>query len=252
MSYRVDFWMNFAVTVGANVVIAYFLWKAIFDAQQATEIAGYNFLLLMLYYLLVPMYVRIVIGPEMGYISDEIYQGSLNRYLVYPVPFFVYKYITYLASSCIAALQLFLVMGIYILFFGVPTESNITIASFCLGLFTALCATYLYFVIAATLELVAFWADNVWSLMVMLRFSFSFLGGGLLPLAFFPQWAQTVLSFLPFPYLLSLPIETSLGKKTFDQWLCSMLILFLWAIVFSLVVRFIWKRGTYRYSGVGI
>ena len=49
--------------------------------------AGYTFGALMLYYLMVPLVERVVNGQEMGFMSGEIYDGGLTRYLLYPVSY---------------------------------------------------------------------------------------------------------------------------------------------------------------------
>ena len=50
----------------------------------------------MLYYLLVPLIARMIRGEESRFLSDDIYEGGLTRYLVYPLSFLQYKYVSLL------------------------------------------------------------------------------------------------------------------------------------------------------------
>ena len=117
---------------------------------------------------------------------------------------------------------------------------------------TVILASYTYFVMATSLEMMAFFVDNVWSLLIMLRYVIFLLGGALIPLDFYPEWAQEILSYLPFSGFLNLPINTLSGSIELTVWLKQMGILALWAVFFSVISRRIWKIGTKQYTGVGI
>ena len=101
-SYRSDFWANFVGVVLTELGVAYFLWRAIFAVRQVDSIGGYTFRGMVLYYLLVPLFTRLMRGNEQGYMSNDIYDGSLSRYLVYPVSFLGSKYLSHLSEAAIA------------------------------------------------------------------------------------------------------------------------------------------------------
>ena len=122
LSYRADFWMNFIGVVLAEVAVAYFLWNAIFEYKNVSTMQGYSFHGLMLYYLLAPLMTLIVRGQSMDFMAREIYEGTLTRYLIYPLSFFHYKYVAQLAYSFIATLQLILMLGFFTSFFGLPKD----------------------------------------------------------------------------------------------------------------------------------
>ena len=100
--------------------------------------------------------------------------------------------------------------------------------------------------------LVAFWADNVWSLNVMLRFTSELLGGMMLPLSLFPQWAQDVLVWTPFPYLFYVPVMTLLGRGRAGGVAAGRGRLGGLDRVERFVSLAVWRRGTLAYTGVGI
>jgi ABC-2 type transport system permease protein len=252
LSYRVDFWVQFLGSVVAQFGVAWFLWRAIFDHRQVDRIGVFSFPALMLYYLAAPLVRRMIQGAEMGNMSDEIYEGTLNRYLIYPVSFFRYKLAAHAAHSAVFVLQCILVVALFGVLFGIPGEFTLSPASVLQTVVCVLLATYLYFVIVSTIELTAFWADNVWSLVVIVRFATGLLGGGMVPLSLFPDWAEGLLSLLPFAYFIAFPIRTLFGLVPVAQWWLGLGVLGMWSVLMTGLFCLVWEKGKYQYTGVGI
>ena len=83
MSYRANFWINAVANFFADFGVTYFLWLAIFAESGKERIAGYTFDQMVVYTLAVILVGRLVRGREFeGSISQDIYEGGLNRYLV--------------------------------------------------------------------------------------------------------------------------------------------------------------------------
>ena len=101
-------------------------------------------------------------------------------------------------------------------------------------------------------ELIAFWADNIWSLGVIIRFATKFFGGAMIPLTFFPEWANTVLAYTPFPYIVHFPMKVFFGEIDLNTILINIGILIFWTIIFYFISKLIWNKGKYSYTGVGI
>jgi len=251
-SYRMTFWVTFLGSTLTQLLIAYFLWDAIFSSLGVDQIKGHTFKHMILYYLLVPIMFKTISGHEINILANDIYEGSLNKFLLYPLSYFKFRLIGQYANSFFYFIQLVLALSLFSLFFRLPLSVNISLESLAMTFVTVVLASYTYFVIAASLEMLAFFVDNVWSLMIMLRYVVFLLGGALIPLDFYPMWAQEVLSYLPFSGFLYLPINTLSGNVELLVWLKQMGILACWAIFFSYVSKRIWKKGTKQYTGVGI
>jgi ABC-2 type transport system permease protein len=251
-AYRADFWVQVVASVLTELAIAYFLWNAIFTHRGVTSLGGYTFPAMMLYYLLSTMTAKVLVGPEYGFMSTEIYDGSLTRYLVYPVSFFIYKFTAYLAKASVAMLQMLIMFAVFAVVFGMPADSQVSILSIAMGLVTVSFSTLLYFSMASILEMISFWADNVWSLMVMLRFSTALLGGGILPLTLFPDRFRELLEVLPFHFLVSFPVQVFMGRYSAGPWLLGLAGALVWSAAFLSIGGIVWRRGTLQYSGVGV
>jgi ABC-2 type transport system permease protein len=252
MSYRADFWINSVVGFVAHFGVMYYLWRAIFSGP-AERIGGYTFEGMLLYYLLVILIGKLVRGAEHTHdISVDIYEGTLSRYIVYPTSYFGFKYAQHLGLMLPGLVQLALFGLLYLLILPVPAEATVTPGSVAMAAVSILIANLMYYTLAAPLQAVAFWADNVWSLVVMQRFATALLGGAMLPLSLFPAWSRPVLDALPFRYLYDFPVGTLIGRIGPRAWLIGVAVSLAWWLAMAGVTRIVWRRGMLSYTGVGI
>ena len=251
-SYRLDFWIKFLLSTATELGVAYCLWKAIYEYQGQTVMAGFTFKGIIFYYLFALSATRIGRGDDHGYLAGDIYDGGLTRYLLYPLSFLGYKYVTHFSQQLMGIVKLSLAFVALMALVGLPEAHQISVGSYAAGGVTCLLTGFLYFFMASCLELVAFWQDVVWNLLVMLRFIATFLGGAMIPLSFFPAWARAAVMWTPFPALITFPTKTFLGEVTLTEWFANIGILALWSLVFYFLSAKIWARGLRQYSGVGI
>ncbi|MEM9555860.1 MAG: ABC-2 family transporter protein [Acidobacteriota bacterium] len=253
MSYRVAFWATAIIAFAAELVVAVFLWRAIFEASGEESIGGFTYGGMLLYYVCALLTAKLVYGRERDLsVSEDIYQGHLTRYLIYPVSYGVFKYAEHLGSMVPSLVQVLLFAGAAGFILPLPSDLGITPATVAMALVSILVAGLFVFALRFTVQLVSFWADNVWSLNVMLRFSMEFLGGLMLPLSLFPEVVRQVLAATPFPYIFYVPVTTLLGRVSVAEWLRGLVVTSAWIVVVVLVARWVWARGNRVYSGVGI
>ncbi len=249
--FRTEFWVTFLGQSLVQLVIARSLWTAIFEQQNVSEINGFTLPMLTLYYVIVPIGSRILTGENLGFLSREIYEGTFTRYLLYPLSWFQYKTLTYFTYSLFYAFQLMIFFVGYKFYLN-GGMSLFEFGNLFLGIGLFLISSLTYLLISMAVELLSLWADNIWSLMVMLRFFSNFLGGALIPLAFFPKEAQVILSYTPFPNLISLPARTMMGLTSGQEIFQGLLVIGFWAVILALIVNLLWQRGQKKYTGVGI
>lgn len=253
MSYRADFWITAVVSFFAQLGVAWFLWDAIFAFSEEKTIGGYGFDSMVLYYVLVIVVSRLVRAQQLETdIAQDIYDGSLSRYLVFPTDYVGFKYAQFLGNAVPSIVQLVLLVGLYALILPTPDDVSVTAGSVVMACGSVAVANLLFYGLTVPFQLVAFWADNVWSLGVMLRFVTAFLGGAMIPLNLFPEWSQRVLEFLPFQYLFYFPVVTALGKVTPGEWALGIAVSLAWWLVIVAVSKLVWRRGMLAYTGVGI
>jgi len=253
MSYRADFWAKSLVTFLTAMTIAYCLWHSIYESTGKTEIQGYRFEVMILYYFVILNVRKLVEGEELGGgMSQEIYDGSLSRYLIYPLNYLRFKYIQHLGAQFPIYLQVAFFTLLFPLLFTFQLEIPLSLTHLLLALLIIYLAHFTQFLMLYCIEGIAFWADNIWSLIVMLRFTGRLLGGVMLPLEIFPDWATPLLNLLPFKSFFYLPTKIMMGEATLAQITSGLMTLLIWMVILAIVGKFTWRRGLLTYSGVGI
>ncbi len=253
MSYRTDFWLNTVAVFAAKMAIAYYLWTAVFAESGRTTLGGFTKEGMILYYVLAILIGRVVSGGERRMsISQDIYEGSLTRYLLYPTHYGPIKYVEHLGTLVPSLIQLVLFGAVSSLLFDFSQLGAVTVGSLLRAAVAVAVGNVLLFLMLYVVQGVAFWADNVWSLQVMLRFITSMLGGLMLPLDLFPDWARQILEVLPFQALFYFPVMTLLGRIETSEWLRTLGVALLWCAAIGWLARVVWRRGYRVYTGVGI
>ena len=253
MSYRADFWVNALMNFVAGIMVPYFLWGAMYKMSDSTTIGGYSYEAMLVYICMVTLLGRVVRGTDqLSDVATDIYEGGLNRYLLYPAPYLPFKYAQHLGNLLPQMIQLFVFVPLIAVVVGIPDDVTISAASIAATVAAVFLANLLYYLLAFPLQGVAFWADNVWSLGVMLRMASRLLGGALVPLALFPPAAQGVLAWLPFRALYDFPVNTLMGKLTFEEWCAGMALSLGWCGALMAIGALVWRRGQRVYTGVGI
>jgi ABC-2 type transport system permease protein len=147
---------------------------------------------------------------------------------------------------------MFLALAVFLIFFKLPYDTGFGPSDFILCLAGIFIAGILFYLMMSLVEMAAFWAENVWSLLVMLRFTVMFLGGVMVPISLFPDWLIQILKFTPFPYLVSFQVRTLIGQMSYELWFEGIAVLTIWIFIFAALNRVVLGLGLKRYTGVGI
>lgn len=252
MSYRADFWINAVVGLVVNVAISYFIVGAIFRESGRDRIGGYTLQGMLFYFVVVTMVGKIVRSTEMEQsFSQDIYEGGLTRFLLYPSGYLTFKYAQQ-AGSLVPTIVQVLILAWLPWLIGRPEDVHFTAGSLGMGLAAMAVANALYFLSTWPIQAVAFWADNVWSLTVAHRILAGLLGGLMVPLSLFPDWAQRALAWMPFRCLFAFPVDAFLGRVGWGEWAQGIGVGLAWCFLIGIAGRIVWRRGDLQYSGVGI
>jgi ABC-2 type transport system permease protein len=235
------------------IVTQVFLWYAIFKQLGQSNIAGYSYEEFVAYYLLTMVARAFSSMPGLSsQIAGQIRSGEIKKFLIQPIDplgFMLlsrvaHKLAYYSVAAGPFALVFFLCRGYF------PGWPDATAwAAFLASL--VLCFLLGYF-LEACLGLIGFWLLEVSSLLfVYMLFSF-FLSGHMFPIDMLDSepWA-TIVNTLPFQYLAYFPSAVLLGKIQGWQLVYGLTLEGLWVVFFILLSRFLWLRGTRRYSAYG-
>jgi ABC-2 type transport system permease protein len=120
-----------------------------------------------------------------------------------------------------------------------------------LALFTiaSICAFALQFLIQYTLAMFAFWTEKASSIQEVWFLVHLFLSGAIAPLEIFPPEMRSIALWTPFPYIINFPASILTGLKI--DIIQSFGVMLIWGIIFSIVNRWLWRKGLRQYSGMG-
>ncbi len=252
MSYRADFWINAFAGFLAEFGVTFFVWAAVFHESGKAVIGGYTLDGMVLYFLAVVLLGKLVSGREFeGMICSDIYEGTLNRYLVFPGSFIAFKYAQRIGNLGVGFAQ-FVLFGVATLFVLEIPPGSVSAGSVAMAAVATVAANLLYFLYDTLIQYVAFWAGNVWSLEVAKRWVVMLLGGYMLPLSVFPEPARRVFEILPFRFFYDFPARVFLGEIAFVTFVQGLALMGVWGVVAWLLGRLLWHRGQLQYTGVGI
>ena len=107
------------------------------------------------------------------------------------------------------------------------------------------------FFFEAAVGMVGFWFLEVTSLLYIVMTLNFFISGHMLPLDLLPQPWSGILKALPFQYMAYFPAVVFLKKVQGWDLVFYLIGELLWAVLFMLLARWLYKRGLKHYSAFG-
>jgi ABC-2 type transport system permease protein len=152
--------------------------------------------------------------------------------------------VAYIVTSALPYAILFLVCRSF--FDGFPDAA--TMAAYVLSLVLSFCVGFFF---EASVGMVGFWFLEVTSLLYIVMTLNFFISGHMLPLDLLPEPWVTILKWLPFQYMAYFPAVVFLGKVRGADLVRNLVAEALWAVVFMLLARALYRLGLKRYSAFG-
>jgi ABC-2 type transport system permease protein len=89
---------------------------------------------------------------------------------------------------------------------------------------------------------------SIWPIKILIV---SGLGGGILPLSFFPQAVFSVISVLPFQYIFYQPLRVFLNSVSQSEYIGILLFQAGWILLLHLVTIVLWQGAHKKFCGAG-
>lgn len=207
----------------------------------------------LLYYLMVPLILNLTDSRNIFKFTAAVRDGSLSRDLLKPYPPLMVYVIETVTNNLVQLIYLVPITAICLAFFQekLPTIeiSFLHTSAFLMAILSGLLMRILA---AGSISLLGFWIEDVTTLNLVLNGGvWALLGGMIVPVATFPENIRKVAEYLPYRYMLSFPIEVLSGRLSNQEITSGFMVIACWAIVFSLLIKFIWKRGLKVYTAYG-
>lgn len=221
------------------------LWLAI---NRESSLIDLDINQLVTYYLLA-MIIYGVSNYHTFYIENDIRLGMVSNYLTKPFSAFG-RYFTYQGTITIYDLLIKLVVFAPLLWWiGYQAPSLLALGLTLLLLIAGYFVTFnLYF----AFSVLAFWFAQVESLRMSSMFLGRYLSGILIPFFLFPERAQALLWWTPFPHYAYTPISLASGQLSLGRGAQGLVIALLWGVLFLVINQLIWAKATRAYEGTGI
>ncbi|MCB0336809.1 MAG: ABC-2 family transporter protein [Bdellovibrionales bacterium] len=251
VAYRAQFWFELILSSLVELVVAISVWQAVFASSGAQELNGYSIQSMVLYITVAIFFGQATKGTGVGTFQREVYEGTLTKYLIFPLSVYSYKFGTYMPRALFAVVQLLVGLTLMYVLGYWPESTSISLGSVLIGFCALFLACLLYFFLIIALEAFSFWADNVWALSYALQIAIVFLSGKAIPLEFFPQWIEGLIRFTPFPYLAYVPAKIFLGQMHGADIGLAFVVLGSWVLLAYGMSKIVMNRGLRNYTGVG-
>ncbi len=248
LAYRLNFIMWRARLV-LSILTMYFLWSALLSPSQ--EILGYTRELMLTYILGTALVSSIVISNRSYEVGEEINNGNLSNFLLRPINYFIYQFSRDLGDKAMNIVFSAIELTILFLILKPPIFIQQNLGLIALALVSCALALALYFIINFLLGSIGFWSAEVWAPRFIFITVLTFFSGGLFPLDILPKPLFSILELLPFTYLLFFPLKIYLGQLETLEIMRGILISFVWILILSQVLKFIWQRGLRVYTAYG-
>lgn len=234
------------------IITQIFLWFAVFQARGNARLANYSYEDFVAYYLLTMIARAFSSMPGLASgIAGQIRSGEIKKFLIQPIDllgFLLLGRIAHkLAYYAVAVLPFALVFFLCRDFF--PGWPSVTAWS--AGILSLILCFLLGYYLEACMGLVGFWWLEISSLLfVYMLFSF-FLSGHMFPLDMLPEPWHTLVALTPLQFLAYFPAAVLLGKIQGWDLVVGLIIEVEWVVLFVILSRVLFDRGTRRYSAYG-
>lgn len=224
----------------AGLVPIFSLWIVLGRAGKISpDQSGY----LLAYYLIVLILSRLTTSDLEEWLIDDIKDGRISRDIIRPFSFHMYLFAKEFVWRM--AYIFYIVPFVVALVLMVPSVRVVFLLPMVILIFSQRLA------VAMLVAFSAFWIDQSKSLSHVKWMLGGLLGGGMLPLTFFPSWFQTVARWSPFYGWLYFPAQTVLGKLPTPQVISGLATSVMWTILLIGAAGWTWRRGLRHYGAVG-
>jgi ABC-2 type transport system permease protein len=253
MTYRADFLLGTFLRF-LPMLTTILLWEAIYKGSGQKSLSNFTIKEMVAYLLMVNISRMFSSMPGLaGGIARDIREGTLKKYLLQPLDMIWYltayrlaHKAAYIIASALPYAVLFFLCRRY--FYGlIPTDPWTWLAFFVsLGL-----AFLVGFYFEAAVGMVGFWFLEVTSLLYIVMTLNFFVSGHMFPLDLLPGFWAELLKDLPFSYMAYFPAVVFLGKVRGWELIWRLALEAVWAGVFILLARGLYRVGLKRYSAFG-
>lgn len=248
LAYRFNF-LTQQIRAFILLLTLFLFWASLY--QGNTSLFGYSKDGIFAY-LIGIAFLRSLVFVSSADIAGMIRNGSLSKYLLWPVNLFAFLFAGDVADKIIATIFSILEVALIVMLFHFPFYLPHHFSTYIFFIVITLLAIVLGFFINLIISLTAFWTEDPWSTSWVFDVIFmSFLSGSYFPINILPGVLPRLIELTPFPYLLYFPVKIWLEQTTVSQTISIIVICAIWTIFLYSVAKIWFRRGTRNFSAYG-
>ena len=247
--YRLNFFLWRFRSFIFFLTLVYF-WKALFLNRQTLFAYSQSQILI---YVIGTVFMRgLILGSKSaGELPYLIKGGDLISWLTRPVSlfhlYFTRDLVAKILDTFFAVIEISLVVKIFNLTFFLPSSEAIFFF-----VLTLVFSIVLNFLVAIFIASLSFWFEEAWATrwlfgVVLLEF----MAGVYFPLDVLPPKLIRLINLTPFPYLIFYPLKILTETFSISQMTKSLVILFVWTVLFYFLAKKVWRKGLAGYAAYG-
>lgn len=248
LTYRLNFFLGRV----RNIIILLVLYTLYTTLTKNTAFAGYTQEQFITYIFLLHILRNFIFGTQSRLPAVEINDGTFSTYLTKPIKHPFYTYVRELSERVVlvttSLLELFILW--LILRPNLIWQTD-TILLFWFFL-SVILAHFLYVIFSYLVSMIAFWSREAMGPRFLFEWLLEMASGAYFPLSILPQAVGTFLQFLPFMYMLYVPIQIYLGKIAIENIFETILLQSAWILLLTIITTLVWKKGLKKYNSEGI
>lgn len=242
---EIVFKSNTYITVLGNLlylVIAFFLWREIFNSSPSDIVNGMTFYDTLIYLVLASamttfMECQVTWGLGLRYKS-----GHIALEMIKPIDFQAYWFFSLSGKYIVAFLTTF--FPTFLIVF-IITNGYISLGVNLIFFLVSMCLSVLLnFFIDFFVGIICFFTQSIWGINIMKEALVTLLSGAIIPIAFFPEILKKIVNFLPFHAIYNSPLQLLIGSTlTIKESLHILIIQLFWVIIVFLISRIAWNMA---------
>jgi len=162
MEYRADFLLSI-LSGSFAIIIQCFLWTAVYGTGKDANHYGYTYGQMMTYTVMAGIITKLVATGFEYEIADDIKNGGLNKFIVQPMNYFIYRISCFFGRKSLQLLIITVMTVAVLLIFRSFFRLNAGLGNLLLFLPPILAALVLNFLIFLCVSTLAFWLTEIWA-----------------------------------------------------------------------------------------
>jgi ABC-2 type transport system permease protein len=246
-AYQAWYWAGMAGAI-FKLIIVYYFWHAVYENR--TEVGAMTLETMITYQVLAMLLGNYSTSGAGSELARLIREGGVAIELLRPYDLLtktVANEIGFKINTTFQSTIPLVIIGFLFMELQLPASWGAGVLFIVSAMLGVLLATFFDQIIGV----LAFWTVNIFGLGMLKNAVFLFFTGALVPISLFPQWLQTLSSYLPFQAMVYLPVSIYTGQLAGEDAYLALGMQMIWILVIFAAVRVFWALAVRKVTIFG-